>query len=55
MTSRVADVLRDPPRLVRLQNADARLDPMGRRLRGGGNRQTPKGTADYVLDDNDLL
>ena len=55
MISRVADVLRDPPKLVRLQKDDARLGPIGGRLRRESDRQTPEGTADYVVEDNDLL
>lgn len=52
MINQVADVPRDPPRLVRRQMEDARLGPIGGRLRGGSDRQTPEGTADYI---NDLL
>ena len=55
MISQVAEMLRDPSRLVQQQREDARLGHIGGRLRGDGHRQTPEGTADYVLDDNDLL
>ena len=55
MISRVAETLRNPPRLVQHQRQDARLGPVGGRLRGDGDRQTPEGTANYILDDNDLL
>ena len=55
MIDQVAEVLRDTPRLVQRQKEDARLGPIGGRLREVGDRQTPEGTANYVLDDNDLL
>jgi len=51
----VAEVLRDTPRLVQRQKEDARLGPIGGRLREVGDRQTPEETANNVLDDNDLL
>ena len=55
MISRVAETLRSPSRLAQHQMEDARLGPVGGRLRGDGDRQTPEGTANYVLDDNGLL
>ena len=50
MISRVAETLRNPPRLDQHQREDARLGPVGGRLGGDGVRQTPEGTANYVLD-----
>ena len=55
MVDQVAEVLRDTPRLVQRQREDARLGPIWGRLRGRGDRQSPEGTANYVLDGNDLL
>ena len=55
MNDQVVEVLRDIARLVQRQKEDARLGPFGGRLRGGGDGQTPEGTANYVPDDNDLL
>ena len=55
MISRAVDEHRDPPIPVRLQKDDGRLGPIGGRLRGWSDRQTPERTPDYVLDDNDLL
>ena len=51
MIDQVAEVLRDMPRLVQRHKEDARLGPIGGRLQGGGDRQAPEGTANYVLDD----
>ena len=48
-------MLHDTPPLVQRQKEDARLGPFAGRLRGAGDRQTPKGIANYVLNDNDLL
>ena len=55
MVDQVAEVLRDTPRLMQRQREDARLGPIWGRLRGRGDRQSPEGTANYVLDGNDLL
>ena len=55
MIDQVAEVLRDTPRLVQRQKEDARLGPIGGRLRRGGGRHTPEWTANYVFHDNDLL
>ena len=55
MIDQVAEVLRDTPRLAQRQREDARLGPIVGRLRGDGDRQTPEGTVNYVLDDNHLL
>ena len=55
MIGQVAEMLRDAPPPVGRQKEGARLGPIGGRLRGGGDRQTPEGTANYVLDDNVLL
>ena len=51
----LAQVLRDTPRLVQPQGVDARVSPIGRRLRGEGDTQAPNGTAGYGLDDNNLV
>ena len=55
MISQMAEMLRDPSRLIQQQREDARLGPIGGRLQGDGHRHTPEGTSDYVLDDNDLI
>lgn len=54
MIDQVAEVFRDTLRLVYREEADEQLKLMGGRLLEGGERQTPEGTADHVLDDNDL-
>ena len=51
----VAETLHNPPRLAQHQREEAQLDPVGGRLRGDGVTQTTAGTANYVLDDKDLL
>ena len=47
-----AEVLRDTPRLVQPQGVDARVGPIGGRLRGEGDAQAPNGTAAHGLDNN---
>ena len=51
----VAETLHNPPRLAQHQREEAQLGPVGGRLRGDGVTQTTAGTANYVLDDKDLL
>ena len=55
MISRVAETPRNPPSIAQHQREDARLGPVGGRLPGDGDRQTLEETAEYILDDNDLL
>lgn len=50
MENQVANVIRDPPRLAKRDTQNARLGSIKDRPGGRGDRQTPVGTADYVLN-----